>query len=377
MAAPTVDLVATGPPPFDPYDPDSAAWALARAFAARGDRVNVLYPAGPTGDAPPPGTTAIPIAVPLRRPGALIEAADFAAAAGRTLRPDAEIVVRDPSGLGPLGLGRDRPYLASFVRSIALHEFDAERGARPVAGFADRVDAWRDRRAVRRLERMALEEPDALFCDRPELGSTLAREYGIAEGRLRPTVPPVPLLPAVASREEARAAFGIPPDVPVAVAAAPDPRPEPSGFELVREAFRRVRSFFPGARLVLVGAASPAEPGVVVTPSRAASAFAAGFVAADVALFTRRSPGFDPGVVFAMRAGVAPIVAPSVTFPVDPGPAVRRAVSDDAGNVASALAELLADPALCREVSARGKAFAAAFDPAAIVRSIGPARVPA
>lgn len=372
MATRTVDLVVAGPLPSDPYDDDASSWALARAFAARGDRVAVLYPAGATGAEPPPGTVGVPVPVPLRRPGALVEAADFAGAAGRRIRPDAELVVRDPSGLGALGLARRRAYVASFVRAVSLHAWDAERGSRPAGGVVDRLDAWRDRRAVRRLERAALEEPDALYCDRGDLATAIGREYGVPPDRLRPTVPPVPLLPPVGARDAARAELGIPLDVPVVVAAASRPDPAAAGVDLAREAFRRVRSFFPGARLIVVGTTAPAEPGVVVVPARDANAFSAGFVAADVALFARPAGGFDPGVVFAMRSGVAPILVPSVALPIDPGPAVRRTVSDDPGDIASVLAELLADPALCREVSARGAAYSAPFDPAAIVRSVGP-----
>ena len=337
MAPRTVDVVAVGPPPIDPYATAATAWAIARSLAERGDRVRVLYPEGPPGLPPPPDVVGTAVPLPLRRPGAALEPAEFAALAGRRVRPDATLVVRDPSGLGPLGLSGRRsegPIVVSFVRGLELHAFDRERTGRPPAGFADRLDTWRDRRAVRRLERAALAEPAALFSDDPELTKALTNEYGIDARLLRPTVPPVPRLPPGPPRAKARETLGIPPDVPVVAAPSASEDAEAAGISRVREAFRRIRSLFPGVRLVVAGAATPVEPGVVGVPSRDAETLALALSAADVAVVAPSRTGFDVGSVYAMHAGVATIVGAGVHFPIPPDGAVRVAASDDSGDLA-------------------------------------------
>ncbi|MGI0155813.1 MAG: hypothetical protein ACREDE_06735 [Thermoplasmata archaeon] len=373
MTSRMVDVLAAGPPSADPYDAPQSAWALAAALAARGDAVAVLHPAGAAGGVPPPGTTPIPVELPLRRPGAAVEGADFAAAASKRLRRDADLVLRDPAGLGRLGLhrsGNGGPTLAGFVRGVELDAFDREHTGRPAAGFRDRLDTWRDRRAVRRLEEAALKEADRLFYDAAALPSDLSRRYGIPERRFRAALPAVAPLPMLLTREEARASFRIPADVPVVVAPAAFEQPEHSGTDRAREAFRRVRSFFPGARLIVVGTTGPAEPGVATVPDRDAGTLARTLAAADVAVFARRVPGFDPGVVLALRADRCVIVGPEVRLPVDPSQVVRSVTSDDPGELASVLAELLADPAARRALSAPGERYAAAFDPARVAEVV-------
>jgi hypothetical protein len=379
MASRTVDVVTTGPPSSDPYDPSASAWALAGALAARGDQVVVLHPSVTAGGPPPPGTVSVPVDVPLRRPGAAVEGAGFAAAAARRVRKDADLVLRDPAGLGRLGLRRARngaPVVGVFIRDIEIDTFDRERGGRPAAGLRDRLETWRGRRAVHRLEEASLREADRLFYDSARLPADVLRMYGIPERRFRAALPPVPLLPDAPSREEARASFRIPADVPVVVAPAAFERPEPSGIDRAREAFRRVRSFFPGARLIVVGATAPAESGVAVAPERDGPTFARAFAAADIAVFGRRIAGFDPGVVLALRAGRSAIVGPAVRLPVDPSEAVRPVGSDDPGDLASVLAELLADPAGRRTLAAAGERYAAAFDPARVAEVVTTATSP-
>jgi glycosyltransferase involved in cell wall biosynthesis len=373
MTSRTVDLITLGPPPVDPYEPWATAWALASAFAARADRVRVLHPDGPAGAAPPAGTVGLPVPLTLRRPGAAPDEAGFAAAAGRRVRPDADLIVRDPAGFGSLGLaGRrtGRPTIVAFVRSVELHAFDRARATRPSAGLVDRLDAWRDRRTVRRLEQTALGEADVLFADAPELAQALTEEYGFRGQHVRPTVPPVSALSSPLSRDAARSSLGIPTDVPVVVAPMAEERSGPAGVDRALEAFRRVRPFFPGARLIVVGAPAPTDPGVVCVPARDRATFALGLAAANAALFAGRRPGFDPLLVSAMRAGCAPAAVPGVRLPVDPEGAVRYAASDDPGDLASLLAELLADPALCREIAARGEAQSERYLPERVVDAI-------
>jgi hypothetical protein len=373
MASRTVDLVALGPPPLDPYVPWATAWALAAALAERSDRVRVLHPEGPPGAPAPPGTVAVAVPLPLRRPGAALDEAGFAAAAGRRVAPDADLVLRDPLGFGSLGLGgrrSARPKVVAFVRSVELLVFDRAHATGSAGGLVERLDRWRDRRAVRRLELDALNEADVLLSDAVDLPHELAEAYGMEERRLLPAAPPVGELGSPVSREAARTSLGIPTDVPVVVAPMADESPEPSGLDRAREAFRRVRPFFPGARLIVVGSPAPDDPGVVSVPGRDGDAFSLGLRAADVALFAGRRTGFDPLVVHAMRIGAAPAAVPGVRLPLNPNGALRYAASDDPGDLASTLAELLADPSLRREVASQGAKQAERYLPERVLQVV-------
>jgi glycosyltransferase involved in cell wall biosynthesis len=379
MPGRTVDIVATGPPPLDPYDPAASAWGLAAALAADGDEVRVLHLPGSETDTVPAGVTGLPIEIPLRRPGASVEPAEFATAVSRHLRKPVDLVLRDPVGLGSLGYRRGRrgpPLVGGFVRSVELRAFEGERRGRPSAGFVDRLDTWRDRRAVRRLERAALEESDRLFYDAPDVARSLSEEYGVSARKLVALPPAVPSLPAFPSRASSHEGLRIPPDVPVVVAPAALDAPEPSGVDRVLEAFRRVRPFFPGARLVLWGVPSASDPGVIAVGERRAATLSGALASADVAVFARRDPGFDPGIVFAARASIPSIVLPGARLPVDPAGGVRVSASDDPGDLASVLAELLADPALRREVGHAATGFAEAFLPARVATGLRAAVAP-
>jgi len=379
MTSRTVDVIASGPPSSDPYDPAQPAWALAAALAQQGDQVSVLHPGANDGTPAPAGTTGVPVALPVRRPGAAVEGADYARAAAKKVRAGTDVVLRDPAGLGRLGLSRARgrgPIVAAFVRAIEVDTFERERGGHAPAGFRDRLDTWIDRRSVRRLEEAALREADRLFYDAAGLPAELLQRYGIPERRFHAALPPVAAVPMPMTRDEARASFRVPADVPVVVAPAPFEQPEPSGTDRAREAFRRVRSFFPGARLIVVGTSAPNEPGVTFATERDAGTLGRALAAADVAVFDRRLPGFDPGVVLALRAGRAVIVGPNVRLPVEPGAALRTVPSDDPGDFASVLAEVLADPAIRRALSAEGTRYAGAFDPVRVAEVVTAATSP-
>jgi hypothetical protein len=362
----TIDLVAVGPCPRDPYDPAASAWALAAGFAARGDTVRVLHPAGPQGAAPPEGVVPMVMDVPLRRPGAVVEGAWLTLAAGKRIRPDADLVVRDPFGLGRLGLEGRRggaPTVVGVVHRLELVTYNMESSHRVSASLFERVDTWRDRRAVRRLERGALDEAQHLVYDSPELPEVLAREYGISAGRLRPVPPSVRDSGLAPSREEARKAMRLPLDVPVVIAPLASEDPRCSGVDRVRDAFRRMRSLFAGARLVVVGGPAPSEPGVTAWPDRDSSTFERAFAAGDVTLVAPSQIGFDPGVILSLRAHCPVIVGPGVRFPLDPGKAVRTVASDDPAELAAALAELLADSRERRELATAGGRYAGRFAP--------------
>jgi glycosyltransferase involved in cell wall biosynthesis len=378
MPGRTVDIVAVGPPPFDPYHPAASAWALAAALAAAGDDVQVLHLPGSEAALAPPGVTAVPVNIPLRRPGGPHEPAEFASAAGRKLRKGVELVLRDPAGLGALGVSRARrgPIVVGFTRGVELHSFEGERPGRPGAGFVDRLDTWLDRRSVRRLERAALQEADRLVYDAAEVARSISEEYAVPDRKMVPLPPAVPELPPLPSRELSRQNLRIPQDVPVAVAPMAFDVREPSGLDRVLDAFRRVRPFFPGVRLVVCGAPAPSDPGVISLPDRHAETLADALAGADVAVFARRSPGFDPGMVLAARAGVPPIVLPDARFPLDPKGGVRIAATTDAGDLASILAELLADPASQKEVGRSAQRFAEAFLPSRVASALGVAIAP-
>ncbi|MGI0151184.1 MAG: glycosyltransferase family 4 protein, partial [Thermoplasmata archaeon] len=140
--------------------------------------------------------------------------------------------------------------------------------------------------------------------------------------------------------------------------------PERQGLPLALAAFRRIRAFFPGARLVVVGSTGPAEPGVMYLGVVDQATKARVLGASDVFLCPARYEGFGIAAREAMRAGIATIVSPHV--PLD-GNELRSAArivdQDDEGGYASALAELFADPALRRSLGAAGRAFAERFRP--------------
>jgi glycosyltransferase involved in cell wall biosynthesis len=263
--------------------------------------------------------------------------------------------------------------VVGFTRGVELRSFEGERSGRPGAGFVDRLDTWLDRRTVRRLERAALQEADRLVYDAAEVARSIAEEYAVPERKLVPLPPAVPELPPLPSRESSRQDLRIPPDVPVAVAPMAFDAPEPSGLDRVLDAFRRVRPFFPGVRLVVCGAPARSDPGVLSLPDRHAETLADALAGADVAVFARRAPGFDPGIVLAARAGVPPIVLPDTRFPLDPEGGVRIAASTDAGDLASILAELLADPASQKEVGRAARRFGEAFLPSRVASGLAAA----
>jgi len=373
MAGRTVDVVALGPPPLDPYQPAASAWALAAALSARGDDVRVLHLLGSVSGPVPPGIVGVPVEIPLRRPGGPGELAEFANAAGHQLRKNADLILRDPVGLGALGMRRSRtgpPIVGAFARSVEILSFDGDRKDRPAAGLVDRFDTWLDRRSVRRLERSAVAEADRLFYDGREVAEAFAKEYAIPDRKLSMVPMAVPTLPPLPERSASRQDLRIPPDVPVVVAPTAFEEPDPSGVDRVLEAFRRVRPFFPGVRLVVAGTAAPSDPGVVSLPDRSATSLANALAGADVAVFARRARGFDPGVVLAARAHLPPIVLPNALLPVDPAGGVRVAASDDPGDLASVLAELLADPSTQKDVGRKASKFAESFLPERVAAEV-------
>jgi glycosyltransferase involved in cell wall biosynthesis len=321
----------------------------------------------------------VPVEIPLRRPGGPIEPAEFAAAAGHHLRRPVDLVLRDPVGLGPLGVHRSRrgpPIVAGFARAVELAAFEGERRGHPAADLVDRLETWQDRRSVRRLERAALLETDRLFYEDSAVARSLSQEYSVPERKLFALPPAVATISPLPSRQAARADLRIPPDVPVVVGPTAFETPEPSGVDRVLEAFRRIRPLFPGVRLVLTGVPAATDPGVIGLPDRTASTLASALASADVAVFARRAPGFDPGIVLAGRSAVPPIVLPSACLPVDAAGGVRVAASDDPGDLASVLAELLADPSEVKGIGRAAVRFSEAFLPERVAAALDAALPP-
>ena len=124
MAPRTVDVVAVGPPPADPYAPAATAWSIAAVLALRGDRVRVLYPEGPAGVPPPPDVVGTAVPWPLRHPGDVLEPAEFAGLVGRRVRPDATHVV--VSGADKQAVGQ----FAAIVRDVRRPEPYKGKGIR-------------------------------------------------------------------------------------------------------------------------------------------------------------------------------------------------------------------------------------------------------
>lgn len=364
----SVDLLAPGPPSPDPYEPGAAAWALAEGFRDRGDDVRVLYPGGPTDAPPPAGVAALRLEVDWKRPGAVAAPAEFAAAAARRLRHDATLVVRDPAGLGALGGAARR--VAAIVRSVAILDFERERTARAPNGVLERLDVWRDRRTVRRLERAALSEAVRVFAEGDDVRAALTDGYRVDAQRVRPTRTPVAAGADPPERAAARGEIGIPTDVGAVAVIAGAPDAEIAGVDRACEAFRRIRPLFPGVRLLVAGAPAPTEPGVHAVPGRDLATFLRVLAAADVALFAPRVVGFDPGVILALRLGVASVVLPNVRLPELPEGVVRRTPNEDPGELSSAIAEFVADPAGRRALRDAGIAYAARFAPPTVAGEI-------
>lgn len=381
MAGVSIDVVALGPCPSDPYAPSAPAWALATGLSRRGHSVRVVHPAGETGGGTPEGIPTATFPALPRHLGSAQGDAELAHAARRQFRPGVDVVLRDPLRPGALGVGSGRhaPAVLALVRGVELESFDQEGPAASPRGLRARIDRWRDRATARKLERAAVDEARRLYCETPELSVRLREEYGVAPSRLGELRRAVAFPATMPGREASRQALGIPLDDPLVATIAPLSDPADPGLARVREAFVRLRPIFAGARLVVAGADAQAGNGLTVRPARDVESLATAVSAADVAVFLGRAPGFDPGVALALRAGVAVVIAPQVRLPQGAEPAVRRLASDDAGELSSVFAELLADPAARRELARASADQAALFAPERVAEDleVGGALAPA
>jgi 1,4-alpha-glucan branching enzyme len=361
MAGWRVDLLATAAPDDPTSGLSRTVWELGHALAERGHSVRVLYPSDGRASAPgPSGVEAIsvPVIGVSRRPFGRDIA--IAKAASSLLRPDVDIVVGNDEKAGALelnGHGGRKPVFGMFFHDVALHTFDTLRPIAPERGVRQRVGDWFDRRALQRLEQAALARADVVIVASAKNRDLLGTYYAVPKDRvaLLPLGVPNPL--EVGTKADARLALKVPADVPVV--AFVGRTPDRQGLDIALEAFRRVRVFFPGARFLVVGSAPKAEPGVAGLGVVDEQTKARVYRAADVFVFPARYEGFGLAPREAMRYGVATVVSPHV--PLDgavAGTDVRVAADDDPGSYSSDLAELLADPALCRALAQHGKTYA-------------------
>ena len=363
MAGRTIDVVAAGPPSADLYAPAAPAWALAAGLAERGHSVQVTFPGPKEGLSVPRGISVTPFPAVNPHLGSYLGDAEFGRMAGRLIRPTADVVVRDPSGLGPLGHRARRAPIAAFVRPIAGEAGNAAATGSRVRRLSSRVLAWRERRQVRRLEKEALAEATVIYCGTAAQVERLRSDYGLAAERFRVSAPVLALTHEVPEREKARRLVGVPDDVPLAIVLPPlDPSPA-AVVAPALEAFQRIRPIFPGVRLAVLGVPRAVGPGVVSLPSRDAATVLAAVAAADVAIAFPAAPAVDPGLVAALRAGVPSVVDSAADLGEGSENAVRRVAIADSGELASVLAELLADRDEQRTLAEGARAFSSRFAP--------------
>jgi glycosyltransferase involved in cell wall biosynthesis len=358
----SIDFLATEPPEEKTSGLSRTVWELAAALVERGHRVRVLYP-NPHPIVPPPYRKVERVPVPLvgtsRRPFGR----DIAVGrnASTLLNPSGDVVVGNDEKAGVLELTKgSRAVFGMLMHDVALHTFDTLRPREGRAGFRKAVGDWLDRGTLRRLEGKAIKRARFIFVASKLNEQLLGKYYGVPTSRVRilPMGVPEPL--DVGTREAARLALRIPSDVPVVAFVGRNA--DRQGLDIALDAFRRVRGFFPGARFLVAGSSPKAEPGVAALGVVDEETKARVLRSADLFLFPARYEGYGLAPREAMRYGVATVVSPHVPIdgiPVSTG--VRVVTNDGAGDYASELAELLADPALRRKIGETGKQAADEF----------------
>lgn len=360
-----VEFLATAPPDDPTSGLSRGVWALADALARRHHTVRVLYPS-PTLEVPSATTDVVPVPVPVigvpRRPfGRDIV---IGRNASTLIDPAADLLIGNDEKAGALEarLTRPtgRPVFALSVHDVALHTFDTLRPLEPKRGVRQKVGNFLDRRTLRSLEGRALARARLVLVGSELNRRLLSEYYAIAPDRVRLLPHGVPDPVDVGTRAAARLALRVPPDVPLVAFIGRNP--ERQGLPVALEAFRRVRAFFPGARLAVVGSKPPTEAGLLSLGVVDETTKARVLRAADVFLFPARYEGFGLAPREAMRYGVPAIVSAHTPLEGIPVPqAVRVVATDDPGDYASELAELLADPAMRRRLGEEGKRAADEF----------------
>lgn len=339
-------------------------WALSAALVERGHAVRVLFPSEDLAPIPPfRGVVGVPVpsAITSRRPFA--RDITIGRNASDLLDPQADVVIGNDEKAGALWWRTrpgGRPVFGMMLHDVSLHTFDTLRPLEPDRGMRQKVGNWIDRRTLKRLEGTALGKARLIVVATDLNRQLLERYYRVRDARVR-TIPHGVADPVdVGSRSEARRALKVPDDVPVASFVGGNP--ERQGLPIALEAFRRVRLFFPGARLLVVGCPAPSDPGVMALGVVDEPTKARALRASDVFVFPARYEGFGLAPREAMRYGLATIASSHVPLEgLDPKREARIVASDDPADYASELAELFADPALRRSLGEAGKAYADQF----------------
>jgi glycosyltransferase involved in cell wall biosynthesis len=359
-----IDFLAAAPPQDATAGPSRSLWELGAALVARGHAVRVLFPSvNPHARPDVKGVTAIPVPDP--GPGRRPFARDIALGrnASDLLDPDVDLIVGSDEKAGALEWvhrPNGRPAFAMIVHEVAWHVYESGQPALTPRGFRERFGRWSERRTLKRLEGRALARARLVFVPSEVNGALLRRLYGLTDQTLR-------LLPHgvadpidAGSREEARLALKVPADVPLVSFVGR--HPDRQGLPIALSAFQRVRAFFPGARFLVVGADAPSEPGVTSLGVVDELSKARVLRASDVFLFPARYEGFGLAPREAMRYGVATVVSRNVPLEgTGPKPVARIVATDDPGDYASELAELLADPKMRRALGEAGRAYSDQF----------------
>jgi glycosyltransferase involved in cell wall biosynthesis len=354
-----------GPPPPDPSTAalDRALWEFGAGLVSRGHRVRILY-STPTPGTPSPyrGVEGVPVPVVPSRRRPVPQAIEVGKAADDCVAADTQLLLGTDERAGAMRAPvRARgPALALYLNYVP-----SDRGRNAgldgaSRGFVDRLGEWMDQRTLRRLEADSLRRSAAVFAGSSSTRDRLAELHRPLAGKLSVLPPTVPDPDPSESRDQARMALRIPPDVPVA--AFIGRRPDSQGLAIALEAFRRSRVFFPGARFLVVGSSPKQEPGVLPLGVADDSTKGRALRAADVFLFPTSETGPAYAVAEAMRYGLPAIVSHRVGFDgAVPKQHFRAVASDDPGDYAAEFAELFADPALRRKIGEAGQAFADQF----------------
>ncbi len=364
MPAWRIEFLASVPPEETSSGLGRVVWELGASLTRLGHTVRVLYPADPaTPHAPFHGVEAVPLPTTgaSRRPFGRDIA--FGRHATEAIARDADLVVGNDERAGAVGTlsggARATPAWVHFAHDVSLHTFDTLRPTEPDRGLRQRVGNWLDRRTLRGLEGRALARAGVVLVGSRSNADLLERYYPGTARRVAflPIGVPAPL--DVGTKAQARLELKVPPDVPVV--AFVGRTPERQGLATALDAFRRVRSFFPGARFLVVGSSPPVEPGVVPLGVVDETTKARALTAADVFVFPARYEGFGLAPREAMRYGLATVVSAHVPLDGVGEGALRVVASDEAGDYASELAELLADVALRRSLGEAARAASASW----------------
>jgi glycosyltransferase involved in cell wall biosynthesis len=358
-----IDILGNPPPDPTTSGLDRSLWEFGAGLVARGHRVRILF-ATPTPTVPPPyrGVEGVPVPVlpSGRRP--VPQAVEIGRSAGECIAADTQLLVGTDERVGAIkAVGRGRgPSLALYLTSVPSDRAKSRSPDTVSRGFMDRLGGWMDQRTLRRLETDSLGRASAIFAGSSSTRDRLTQLHKLPSNRVSVLPPTAPEPDLSESREQARMALRIPPDVPVA--AFLGHRPDAQGLPIALEAFRRSRVFFPGARFLVVGSSPKQDPGVVPLGVSDDTTKARALRAADLFLFPSLEEGPAYPVTEAMGYGLPAIVSQRVVLEgAEPKRQFRSIASDDPGDYAAEFAELFADPALRRKIGEAGRAFAAQF----------------